>query len=69
MTSPATQFAPSRQMGIYDSLHHISMWEDAFKGDISPNTDVSVISQVDAMLKNKVKMDHVCYFYMLRFGL
>ncbi|CAK9173965.1 unnamed protein product [Ilex paraguariensis] len=29
------------------------MWEDAFKGDISPNTDVSVISQVDAMLKNK----------------
>lgn len=50
MASTSTQFATSRRMGIYDPLHHISMWDDTFGCDISPNTVPSTISQVDTRL-------------------
>ncbi|KAM7514621.1 hypothetical protein LguiA_004204 [Lonicera macranthoides] len=53
MASTSTQFATSRRMGIYDPIHQISMWDDAFVGDISPNTGISTILQVDPMLDNK----------------
>uniref|UniRef100_A0A5B7A2Q9 Putative transcription factor TGA4 n=1 Tax=Davidia involucrata TaxID=16924 RepID=A0A5B7A2Q9_DAVIN len=55
MSSPSTQFATSRSMGIYDPLNQISMWEDSFKGDISPNTGASTVVQVDTRLDNKVQ--------------
>lgn len=55
MASPSTQFATTRRMGIYDPLHQISMWEDMFGGDISPNTGTSAILQADARLVNKVE--------------
>ncbi|XP_071715322.1 transcription factor TGA4-like [Rutidosis leptorrhynchoides] len=56
MASTSTQFATSRRMGIYDPLHHISMWDDnTFGCDISPNTGPSSISQVDTMLTNKTE--------------
>ncbi|XP_059631459.1 transcription factor TGA7 isoform X2 [Cornus florida] len=47
-----TQFATTR-MDIFEPLHQMCMWEDTFKGDISPNTDVSTVVQVDARLDNK----------------
>lgn len=53
MASPSTQFATTRRMGIYDPLHQISMWEDMFGSDISPNTGTSGILQADARLVNK----------------
>ncbi|KAK3025677.1 hypothetical protein RJ639_042017 [Escallonia herrerae] len=57
MASPSTQFATSRRMGIYDPLHQISMWEDTFEGDISPNIGMSSIVQVDTrLLDNKVNI-------------
>ncbi|KAK3028845.1 hypothetical protein RJ639_037689 [Escallonia herrerae] len=56
MASPSTQFATSRRMGIYDPLHQISMWQDTFEGDISPNIGVSSIVQVDTrLLDNKIE--------------
>ncbi|KAF3679441.1 Transcription factor TGA7 [Capsicum annuum] len=45
MTSPTTQFAPTRRMGIYEPFHQMSVWEDAFRGDIVPSVDASMISQ------------------------
>nr|XP_043637140.1 transcription factor TGA4-like isoform X2 [Erigeron canadensis] len=53
MASTSTQFVTSRRMGIYDPLHHISMWDDTFGCDISPNTGPSSISQVETKLSNK----------------
>ncbi|KAG6714912.1 hypothetical protein I3842_05G224900 [Carya illinoinensis] len=53
MISASTQLITSRKMGIYDPFQQVSMWEDAFKGDISPNTGASTILQVDAGLPNK----------------
>ncbi|KAI3685429.1 hypothetical protein L6452_34671 [Arctium lappa] len=50
MASTSTQFATSRRMGIYDPLHHISMWDDTFGCDVSPNMGPSTISQVDTRL-------------------
>lgn len=46
-------------MGIYDPFQQVSMWEDAFKGDISPNTGASTILQVDAGLPNKVTIHQI----------
>ncbi|PHU20265.1 Transcription factor TGA7 [Capsicum chinense] len=45
MTSPTTQFAPTRRMSIYEPFHQMSVWEDAFRGDIVPSVDASMISQ------------------------
>ncbi|KAA8538019.1 hypothetical protein F0562_027401 [Nyssa sinensis] len=55
MSSPSTQFATSRRMGICDPLNQISMWEDTFKGDVSPNTGASTVVQVDSRLDNKAE--------------
>ncbi|WMV27111.1 hypothetical protein MTR67_020496 [Solanum verrucosum] len=45
MTSPTTQFAPTRRMGIYEPFHQMSVWEDAFRGDIMPSADACMVSQ------------------------
>ncbi|CAN4122195.1 unnamed protein product [Withania somnifera] len=45
MTSPTTQFAPTRRMGIYEPFHQMSVWEDVFRGDIMPSADASMVSQ------------------------
>ncbi|KAA8522529.1 hypothetical protein F0562_013110 [Nyssa sinensis] len=55
MSSPSTQFATSGRMGMYEPLHQISMWEDTFNGDISPNTGASTVVQVDIRPDNKSK--------------
>ncbi|XP_015071682.1 transcription factor TGA4-like isoform X1 [Solanum pennellii] len=44
MTSPTTQFAPTRRMGIYEPFHQMSVWEDAFRGDIMPSADACMVS-------------------------
>ncbi|XP_059286464.1 transcription factor TGA7-like isoform X1 [Lycium ferocissimum] len=41
MSSPSTQFAPAR-MGIFEPFHHMSMWEDTFRGEIMPNAGAMV---------------------------
>lgn len=56
MSSPTTQFATSRRMGIYEPLYHFGMWGDTFKGDSNPNTVPSPIVLVDSTLDNKVRM-------------
>jgi len=53
MSFTSTQLVTSRRMGIYDPFQQISVWEDTFKGDSSPNKGVSTILQVDARLDNK----------------
>ncbi|MFS7912945.1 putative transcription factor bZIP family [Helianthus anomalus] len=56
MASTSTQFVTSRRMGMYDPLHHINMWDDAFGCDISPNTGPSSITQVtDTRQTNKTE--------------
>lgn len=50
----STQFAPSRTMGLYDSVHQMSMWEDALRSHISPDTDSYTIQKADASLNGKV---------------
>ncbi|KAI5654769.1 hypothetical protein M9H77_31956 [Catharanthus roseus] len=52
MTS-STQFAPSRRMGIYDSVHQISMWEDTLRSHISSNAGLCIIPKADARLNEK----------------
>ncbi|KZV53744.1 BZIP transcription factor family protein isoform 1 [Dorcoceras hygrometricum] len=45
MNSAATQFVPTRRMGLYEPMHQMDMWED-FKGnncfDISPSMILDV---------------------------
>ncbi|XP_042507728.1 transcription factor TGA4-like [Macadamia integrifolia] len=53
MSSPSTQFAASRRMGIYEPAHQISMWRETFKGSMSPNTGVSAIVEVETGVDNK----------------
>ncbi|KAL9171982.1 hypothetical protein ABFS82_03G016000 [Erythranthe guttata] len=55
MTTPTTQFAPSSRMSLYEPLHQISMWEDAFDGDISPRTGVCLINDSDEKLDDKAE--------------
>ncbi|KAI3680273.1 hypothetical protein L2E82_50498 [Cichorium intybus] len=56
MASTSTQFATSRRMGIYDPLQQISMWDDAFGPNISPNTSPGIMMpQIDARLANKTE--------------
>lgn len=59
MSFTSTQLVTSRRMGIYDPFQQISMWEDTFKGDSSPNKGVSTILQVDARMDNKVKIHEI----------
>ncbi|KAF5204539.1 Transcription factor tga1 [Thalictrum thalictroides] len=53
MSSPSTQFATSRRMGIYDPVHQVSMWGESFKANTSPNTGVSSIVEMDPKYDNK----------------
>ncbi|KAL6554828.1 hypothetical protein OROGR_006086 [Orobanche gracilis] len=50
MNSTSTQFVPARWMGIYEPIHHMSMWED-FKGktclDESPPSILDVDTKPD----------------------
>lgn len=55
MSSSSTQFATSRQMGIYEPFRQVSMWKDTFGGDNLSYTGASTIGEVDAKLENKVK--------------
>lgn len=66
MTS-STQFAPSRRMGIYDSVHQISMWEDTLRSHISSNAGLCIIPKADARLNEKVR--HVLLLaFLVKFG-
>lgn len=60
MTS-STQFAPSRRMGIYDSVHQISMWEDTLRSHIiSQNAGgVCILPKADTRLNPKVR--EICF--------
>lgn len=52
----STQFATSRRMGIHDPLQQISMWEDAFGANFSPNLSHNImIPEVDSRLPNKTE--------------
>ncbi|PIA47973.1 hypothetical protein AQUCO_01400518v1 [Aquilegia coerulea] len=53
MSSPSTQFATARRMGIYDPIHQVSMWGESFKADTSPNTGVSSLVEMDPKYDNK----------------
>ncbi|XP_022894516.1 transcription factor TGA7-like isoform X3 [Olea europaea var. sylvestris] len=53
MITPTTQFTSSSTMGVFEPIHQISMWDDAFGGTISPNTDACIIAQADAKLDEK----------------
>ncbi|KAK4374398.1 hypothetical protein RND71_005075 [Anisodus tanguticus] len=44
MSSPSTQFAPARRMGIFEPFHHMSMWEDTFRGDIIPRAGACMVT-------------------------
>ncbi|KAK4485961.1 hypothetical protein RD792_008614 [Penstemon davidsonii] len=52
MNSTSTQFVPSRRMGIYESIHQMSMWGD-FKGNNFLDTSPPLILEVDAKLDNQ----------------
>ncbi|CAL5332879.1 unnamed protein product [Camellia sinensis] len=54
MNSSSTQFATSGMMGLYEPIHHqVSMWENTFNGDFSPNKGAPAIVQGDASVGNK----------------
>ncbi|PIN07558.1 hypothetical protein CDL12_19877 [Handroanthus impetiginosus] len=55
MTTPTTQFAPSSRMGLYESLHQISIWEDTFDGNISPGSGVCLIPEPETKLDDKAE--------------
>eukprot|EP00262_Sarcandra_glabra_P004150 TRINITY_DN15133_c0_g1_i2.p1 TRINITY_DN15133_c0_g1~~TRINITY_DN15133_c0_g1_i2.p1 ORF type:complete len:368 (-),score=66.63 TRINITY_DN15133_c0_g1_i2:440-1543(-) len=52
MSSPSTQFASSRRIGVYGPNHQIGMWGESFKADSSQNTGSSMIVEADAKLDN-----------------
>ncbi|KAF9610790.1 hypothetical protein IFM89_024899 [Coptis chinensis] len=58
MTSPSTQFATSRRMGIYEPVHQVSMWDESFKADTSPTTGVSSIVEMDAKYDKSEETSH-----------
>ncbi|MCL7044620.1 hypothetical protein MKW94_015517 [Papaver nudicaule] len=53
MSSPSTQFATSRNMGIYQQPHQVNMWGNSFRADTSQNTCVSAVVEDDGKLDNK----------------
>ncbi|XP_037495273.1 transcription factor TGA1, partial [Jatropha curcas] len=42
MNSPSTQFVSSGRMGMYEPIHQIGMWGEAFKSNGIPNASASV---------------------------
>ncbi|OVA06616.1 Basic-leucine zipper domain [Macleaya cordata] len=57
MSSPSTQFATSRRMGIYEPPHQVSMWGDCLKALNGPNIDPSMIVEVDNKLDSNKSDD------------
>lgn len=53
MSSPSTELASFRRMGIYEPFHSMSTWANNFKDNDSPNTGSSTVVQMDARLDNK----------------
>ncbi|KAL3322011.1 hypothetical protein AABB24_039571 [Solanum stoloniferum] len=53
MSSTSTQFAPTRRMGIFEPFHHMSMWEDAFRGDIMPNVGACMVTPANDRADDK----------------
>lgn len=55
MTTPTTQFAPSGRLGLYEPMHQMSMWEDTFDGNISPDAAVCMINDADSKIDDKIE--------------
>lgn len=55
MSFTSTQFAPTRRMGIFEPFHHMSMWEDAFRGDIMPSAGACMVTPPNDRADDKVK--------------
>ncbi|XP_058084660.1 transcription factor TGA1-like isoform X2 [Magnolia sinica] len=54
MSSPSTQFATLRRMGVYEPNHHqIGMWGESFRCDSTPHTGESTIVEADMKLDNR----------------
>ncbi|KAJ6799086.1 transcription factor TGA1-like isoform X2 [Iris pallida] len=54
MNSVSTQFATSRNLGIYEN-HQNSAWANSFKAETSQNTGASTIVEADAKLDNRLE--------------
>lgn len=65
MSSPSTQFAPTTRMGIFEPFHHMSIWEDTFRGDIMPGTGACMVAQPNDRVDDKVKQ-HICIFWLIK---
>ncbi|CAL5330703.1 unnamed protein product [Camellia sinensis] len=49
-----------RMTGLCEPIHHqVSMWENTFNGDFSPNTGMSAIVLVDASVGNKSRRTQI----------
>lgn len=59
MSYPSTQFATSRQMGIYEPFRQVGVWRETFSGGNSSNVGASTIVEVDSRQENKVRMHEV----------
>ena len=72
MSYSSTQFATSRQMGIYEPFRQIGMWKETFRGDHTSNTAASTNLEDDSGIENKVKPKNesfVPFFFNVRITL
>ncbi|CAM8985786.1 unnamed protein product [Rhodiola kirilowii] len=53
MHSPSTHFVPPRRMGLYDHVHQIGMWGEAFKGNGFQFTTGATILELEGKLDNQ----------------
>ncbi|XP_068314153.1 transcription factor TGA7-like [Pyrus communis] len=53
MSYPSTQFATSRQMGIYEPFRQVDVWKETLRGDHGSNTAASSIIEVDSGIETK----------------
>ncbi|CAN4096658.1 unnamed protein product [Withania somnifera] len=53
MSSPSTQFAPTRRMGIFEPFHHMSVWEDTFRGDIMLSAGACIVTPINDRADDK----------------
>ncbi|KAL6179782.1 hypothetical protein ACLB2K_046453 [Fragaria x ananassa] len=54
MSYPSTQFASSRQMGIYEPFRQVCVFRETFSGGNSSNVGASTIVEVDSRIDNKI---------------
>ncbi|PRQ21546.1 putative transcription factor bZIP family [Rosa chinensis] len=54
MNYPSTQFATSRQMGIYEPFRQVGVWRETFSGGYGSNIGASTIAEVDSGQENKI---------------